>query len=399
MIDVPCRRAGGLGLEAVELPRQRSRPALVVWALAACVAAACADALLASIGTALMGRPGALSGGVLLTPLQHASFFAGTSIVRLAGLLPMLGLVCLAHGLLPKGGLSRWLGLAALSLAATAVGWAIFDSLHCSLGRQLGYEARLAQVCSTTSIPPHWVPVLLAGQAQFALLMVGLYEFVLRSHGAEQALHEAGLRRLGLAGELAAGRAHLLQAQIEPHFLFNSLANVRRLVRTDPKAAAAMLADLLRYLREALPRLRETDVTLSQEVELVRAYLDVHAVRMGPRLHYEIDAPEDLAAAPMPPMLLLTLVENALKHGLHPLPEGGSIRVAARRSDGVLTLTVGDTGRGMGEGSGHGMGLANVMARLRSLYGARAALSLHVNEPRGVLATITLPIAAARAAP
>lgn len=378
-------------MDTVLPPRELSRPRTAASVLALCVAVACADATVACIGTALMGSPGALAGGVQLTAVQQAGLFAGTAGLRLLCLLAMSAVVALAHPFLPAAGPWRWLALAGVMLAATAAAWGVFEPLHCDLGRWLDYGVRLAQHCSTPAIPSKWVPVLLAGQLQFALLIVVLYEFVLRSRRAAQALHEADLRRLSLAGELAAGRAQLLQAQIEPHFLFNSLANVRRLVRTDRAAAAAMLADLLRYLREALPRLRETNSTLGQEIELVRAYLDVHRVRMGPRLRYEIAVPEALRDTPVPPMLLLTLVENALKHGLQPLPEGGSIRVGARLAGGVLCLSVDDTGRGMGESIGHGTGLANVTARLWALFGAAASLSLCVNDPRGVRAAITLP--------
>lgn len=227
-----------------------------------------------------------------------------------------------------------------------------------------------------------------------AALLVLAHHFGERSRQAAGVLHDAELGRVGLERELASARVQLLQAQVEPHFIFNALANVRRLMRTDAAAARTLLADLLRYLEEALPRLRDDNTTLGREAELVRAYLAVHQVRMGPRLRFEVDVPAALADRQMPPMLLLTLVENALKHGLQPMVDGGSLVVRARATDGQLTITVADTGRGMGSGSGHGTGLANVRARLRSMYGAAASLALAVNEPRGVVATITLPDAA-----
>ena len=236
--------------------RQPAHRTLLAWVLALCLAVAVADALLAWLGTALMGTTGALAARPQLSPTQQLNMFVGTAGLRLLCLLAMVGLVALAHRVLPHAGAQRGLALCGLVLAASLAGWLVFERGHCNLGRHLDYAARLAQHCSTASIPPHWVPVLLASQLQYALLLVGLYEFVLRSRRAAQALHEAGLRQLSLAGELAAGRAQLLQAQIEPYFLFNSLANVRRLLRTEPPLAAAMLADLLRYLQEALPRLR-----------------------------------------------------------------------------------------------------------------------------------------------
>jgi signal transduction histidine kinase len=224
-----------------------------------------------------------------------------------------------------------------------------------------------------------------------ATLIVLAHHYAERSRSAAAALRDAELRRIGLERELAGARLALLQAQVEPHFIFNALANVRRLLRTDADAARTLLADLLRYLEEALPTLRGEMTTLGREAELVRAYLAVHQVRMGERLRFEIDIPVALADHPVPPMLLLTLVENALKHGLQPMVDGGKISISARAGDGRITIAVADTGRGMGSGSGHGTGLANVRARLKQTYGAGAGLALAVNEPQGVVATITLP--------
>lgn len=225
----------------------------------------------------------------------------------------------------------------------------------------------------------------------FAALIVLAHHYAERSRSAAMALGDAEVRRIGLEREVASARLALLQAQVEPHFIFNALANVRRLMRTDTDAGRTLLTDLLRYLEEALPRLRDEHTTLGREAELVRAFIAVHLVRMGPRLRAEIDIPPELASRTVPPMVLLTLVENALKHGLQPMVDGGSLRIAARTDSGRLVLTVADTGRGMGSGSGHGTGLANVRARLKQMYGTEAALALAVNEPQGVVATITLP--------
>jgi len=154
-----------------------------------------------------------------------------------------------------------------------------------------------------------------------------------------------------------------------------------------------MLADLLRYLESALPRLRDETPTLEREVEVVRAFLGVHQVRMGRRLQVDIDVPADLRQRVVPPMMLLTLVENALKHGLQPLLEGGSIRIGASSDPATLRVQVADTGRGLGTSLGAGTGLANIRARLRAMYGGAAQLSLRVNQPRGVVAMIELPLA------
>src|SRR5438094_9602649 len=138
--------------------------------------------------------------------------------------------------------------------------------------------------------------------------------------------------------------------------------------------------------------MREHETTLADEVELVRAYLGLQQVRMGARLETSIDAPPALLDARRPPMMLAPLVENAIKHGIAPLAEGGAIRVQAEASDGALKLTVADNGRGFSAASGSGVGLANIRARLAALYGERAALRLEANSPRGVTAIITLPL-------
>jgi two-component sensor histidine kinase len=223
-------------------------------------------------------------------------------------------------------------------------------------------------------------------------LLLAVHELSARRHSAAQALHETQLERLRLEREADAARLALLQAQIEPHFVFNALANVRRLLRTDAAAASALCDDLLGYFEHALPSLRDAQVPLGREAELARAYLAVHQVRMGARLRFEIDVPPELRAQRVPSLSLLTLVENALEHGLQPLVEGGRIRITARAQQDRLELCVADDGRGMGSGSGHGTGLANLRARLRSLHGAAGQLQLAVGEPRGVRASVTLPL-------
>ena len=224
-----------------------------------------------------------------------------------------------------------------------------------------------------------------------AILVTG-YVFYLRTQATQQEARVAELRRGALETQQLATRLRLLQAQVEPHFLFNTLSNVRRLCQSDAAAGRAMLGQLARYLRAALPRMREQETTLAEEVDLISAYLGVHKIRMGARLETSIDAPPALLAARVPPMMLATLVENAIKHGIAPLAEGGAIRVSARRSGDALALSVADTGRGLTEASGSGVGLANIRARLATLYGERATLRLEGNSPRGVVAVITLPL-------
>jgi LytS/YehU family sensor histidine kinase len=153
-----------------------------------------------------------------------------------------------------------------------------------------------------------------------------------------------------------------------------------------------MLENLSRYFAAALPRLRENDVPLEQELQLVEAYLAIYRARMGARLEYEIQAPEDLRQCRVPSMAVLTLVENALKHGVSPSVEGGFIRVSANRDTQSLRLVVADSGRGLDVRHGRGVGLANIRQRLVMMYGQSATLSLKPAEPRGVVASVSMPL-------
>jgi hypothetical protein len=190
--------------------------------------------------------------------------------------------------------------------------------------------------------------------------------------------------------QAAEARLQMLEAQIEPHFLFNTLANVKRLYQTEPATGRQMLDNLLRYLQEALPRMREGNPTLGRDIALTHAYLGVQQIRMGERLAYTIDVPDELRSVPLPPMVVLTLVENAIKHGLNPLPRGGSLAVSAHRDGSRVVIRVADTGRGFTKSSGGGTGLANVRARLALAFGGRACLRLGNNVPSGIVASVEL---------
>jgi hypothetical protein len=189
-------------------------------------------------------------------------------------------------------------------------------------------------------------------------------------------------------------RLQLLRAQIEPHFLFNTLATVRTLARTDRAAAVGMIDHLMRYLSEALPKLRKEECSLAEEMQLIDAYLRIHQIRMGSRMSYELSIPEVLYERRIPSMMLLTLVENAVKHGINPAVDGGRISVSAHQEHGALVLRVSDSGQGMVATDGHGMGLANIRRRLTMLYGDDAVLSLSRPAARGVTASVSIPLAA-----
>ena len=187
----------------------------------------------------------------------------------------------------------------------------------------------------------------------------------------------------------------LLQAQIEPHFLFNTLGNVVGMIRTQPDAAEKTLIDLTTLLRAALKRTRTEQITLADELAVVTALLEINQIRIGDRLRWSLQIPEALKSAELPPMLLQPLVENAVKHGIEPLEEGGCIEIKAERSNQELVLTITDTGVGTSStqtSSGTGVGIANVQSRLSALFGDDASLSLTENEPRGLIATLRVPI-------
>jgi signal transduction histidine kinase len=214
-----------------------------------------------------------------------------------------------------------------------------------------------------------------------------------RALQADSVAHAAELARAQLAQGEGEQQLALLQAQIEPHFLFNVLGNVRRLYRTQPQEGAEAIGCLMRYLRTALPQLRSRHASLGEEIASVRAYLDLFQLRMGAQFKFSIDVEATLNEYEFPPMLLITLVENAIKHGLEPTG-GGCIEVRARRRRNVLELVVLDDGAGFGAtaSSGTGVGLVNVRRQLSARYGNRARLTLEGREPHGACVTIEVPL-------
>ena len=227
-------------------------------------------------------------------------------------------------------------------------------------------------------------------------------EAICRALSQRVAEHRAGERSAALQSEsertAAVAKLSLLHAQVEPHFLYNTLANAQVLTRIDPARAEVMLGHLVHYLRTSLPGTANTLSTLGVELERAIAYLEILKIRMGARLDYQVDVAEGLRSLPMPPMLLQTLVENAIKHGLEPKAGGGTVWIHARESGDRVRVTVADDGVGLGGANavgGTGIGLANSRERLALLYGERAALSLEPNFPSGVAATLALPAARA----
>ncbi|HJU21593.1 MAG TPA: histidine kinase [Casimicrobiaceae bacterium] len=325
---------------------------------------------------------------------------------------------CAAYGLLlgagPQGGAPQsvlaWLGgftgalsffmppLVVVSLVAEfapkrIVPRTIVLALGVAVGIAVGYRLFIAADALAVSLQIHAVkhtgsplPLLL-----MAWIGLAIHLSKERENAAEQALHDETERKLNLERQMSEAQLQVLQSQIEPHFLFNSLAHVRRLYQTDPAAGRAMLRYLSSYLGAAQPVIRERGIALATDLELAVAYLNIQRIRMGSRLAFEIDIPDVVRPTIVPPMMLTTLVENAIKHGLSPLPEGGLVRIAAHAETSCVRIIVSDTGQGFKANLGVGVGLANIRSRLAILYADAATLSLSQRTPKGITATVVVP--------
>lgn len=211
--------------------------------------------------------------------------------------------------------------------------------------------------------------------------------------GAKLELQQRENQQLSAEKELAETQLRLLQAQIEPHFLFNTLSNIHSLIETDPRRASTVLESFSDYLRASLRRSREEATTLSDELALINAYMDIQQARMGERLKFRVDVSADLLGVSCPPMLVQPLVENAVVHGIEPRVEGGTIELHVSQNDSLLRIEVSDNGAGLATKiAGHGVALENIRARIVALYGDAASLEFNKREPHGVQVVLMLPL-------
>jgi sensor histidine kinase YesM len=286
----------------------------------------------------------------------------------------------IARRLLGPGGEGEWPGwnwMGPVVLLATVAGYSLGSSLADALvgSRSSGLLAnRPAMVASIV-----------------AAIAISYY-FYARETLQKRRLAAEAAQRLAAETQLK-----LLRSQLEPHMLFNTLANLRVLIGADPARAQAMLDQLIVFLRATLASSREQRHALAAEFDSLRAYLDLMAVRMGPRLAVQFELPLALRDAPVPPLLLQPLVENGIRHGLEPSVAGGVIRVSAERDGDELVLRVRDSGVGLGEAAastGAGFGLQQVRHRLASLYGEQASLDVHAagDAAGGTEAAVRLPL-------
>jgi sensor histidine kinase YesM len=231
-----------------------------------------------------------------------------------------------------------------------------------------------------------------------SLVATLIYIYLERDREAKEAALRFALDKQTLEKEALSARLKAMQAQVEPHFLFNTLANVQQLVEMQSPRAAPLLKNLIQYLKLAIPQTRGDSSTAEKEFELARHYLAIMQMRMPDRLQFSVELPAALKTAQLPPLALLTLVENAVKHGIDPTEHGGSVRVTATQDVGRLIVQVEDTGKGLGAtpaAASTGTGLANLRERLQAQYGGDAALELLENAPRGVIARLLLPLSLA----
>ena len=302
----------------------------------------------------------------------------------------VVGLVAmLAFGLLERWPrrLPNWVGRWALQLLAVV--------LSVPLAAYLAYWLTVGGDPQFRLNPQRFVGF---GQLLFAGVVFGVgvsFAAIVRQREA-QARDQAlafELERSEVARQALDTRLRLLQAQVQPHFLFNTLANVKALVDSGSPQASSVLASLIAYLRAAVPRLHDPATTVEQELQLVRAYLELMHMRMPDRLQFSVQADADALATHCPPMALLTLVENAVRHGVDPSEDGGRIDVEVRALDGRCRMQVRDTGVGLAQPeAGRGTGLSTLRERLQLAYGDAARLRLMANEPHGVTAELEIPL-------
>jgi len=238
---------------------------------------------------------------------------------------------------------------------------------------------------------PRWIAAMGVMSGIISSIMAAIFFSRAKQAHATAELERERTRAERVEREATLANLRALQAQIEPHFLFNTLANVTSLIDREPATAKRMLDSFIRFLRASLAATRMEHTTLSDEAELIAAFLQVLQVRMGSRLRYTVDVPADLGAFTLPPMLLQPIVENAIRHGLEPKVEGGEVAFRARREGGDVVIEIADTGVGFAPTTRGGVGLANLRDRLKLLYGDRAALAIGENAPAGTRVTLRLP--------
>ncbi len=296
------------------------------------------------------------------------------------------------HGLFEAG---RALGIDRMANEAGGVAIALYYMVVSTAGVLLGFG--LVAAIADEAMFFNWLKSPRAGGIMaFSSIVISILLSVIffwreRHARAETELQRERVRVERVERDAVLANLRALQAQIEPHFLFNTLANVVSLVDPDPAKAKRMLESFIRFLRASLAATRSESTTLVEEAELIAAYLEVLQIRMGTRLRYAVDVPPDLHSFAIAPMLLQPVIENSIRHGLEPKIEGGEVAFRARREGGEVLIEISDTGVGFAPVTRGGVGLTNLRERLRALYGERASLSVAEMGGTGALVTLRLP--------
>src|SRR5215468_8900765 len=265
--------------------------------------------------------------------------------------------------------------------------WGFFDWLAVVSWKTLLIVYGLGLLLAAMLNRPHPFFLFLVVSAIIKIVAGGKRRADLAARQATQRAETEQLERTAVEARMQA-----LQAQIEPHFLFNTLGSIDQLIQTDPPRASKMQQSLIRYLRSSMPQMREgSRPTLGQQADMCNAFLDIMAVRMEERLKAKVNVPEGLKSAVFPSMMLQTLVENAIKHGLEPKAAGGRLEINAEIVDGQLAVHVLDDGVGFAPKGDGGVGLANIRERLKAMYKGRAELIISVPSMGGTCATIKVP--------
>ena len=259
---------------------------------------------------------------------------------------------------------------------------------HVCAGRWIYYPTKTEGLVAVLPLVAWSLLIYTVGAAS----IVGAMYWLRRGSIIRHELHRTRVGLLALKADRAEAELMRLRTQIEPHFLFNTVATVVQLVRSDALAAHRALTRLIDYMSASRAHMRREETTLAEELRLTEGYLEIQRLRMESRLRYAIDVAPELGGNRVPPAAVLTLVENAIKHGLAPRKRGGTVRVAAQRDGGWVTVSVADDGVGLRSMSGRGSGLANVRARMQGLYGSDAALRLASAADGGTMATMRLPL-------
>ena len=361
-----------------------------------------------------------------LSPFERAQlralslrYYRGKFFVAMGKLLLFFTVVgYIAHFFIPRMGPAEAIFLANLfgvgAIAAYVTAWynhrvlynnkwkIVFGVLACStLGNIVGASAAgIEKGRSFAAIIERLPPVIMftaLGMAVVVFLPMAIVVLMRDQHAqAWSAQLQLDAERERAARELSESSLRMLRAQIEPHFLFNTLGAVQQLAEQGAPRAAELTANLIAFLRASLSEMRCEQVNLRSDFGLIGSYLDVMKTRLGERLSYSLHLPEELAEVQVPSMMLLTLVENAIKHGIEPSLRGGAITVCAARHEGAVHLRVEDSGVGMSALPGQGHGLENVRARLQLSYGAGGSLRLAEADPQGLVAEIILPFEPAK---